>query len=154
MLSTMFLLTSTLLLISTGLCGAQYQQVLTCPYRSEDKDLHRVWCKRDPDNHDCCMGFAFQAQNGNLDDGRLQVTDDGKAFIITVTQLSEGGGVYWCGLRNGTNTIVKLSEVQLYTPAALVWNVLRWVIFSLLLCVVAVTSLYSNRKGRKEQMSS
>ncbi|KAK1792247.1 hypothetical protein P4O66_012201 [Electrophorus voltai] len=148
----MFLLTSTLLLISTGVCESHYQQTLTCPYSSKDKSLYRVWCKRDPKDHDCCTGFAFTAKERNLEDGNIRVQDDGNAFSISVAKLSDGDGVYWCGLKNGTN-IVKLAEGQLYsTPPAFAWYVLRWVIFFLLLAAVVGTSVYSNRKDRRGEI--
>ncbi|XP_066510242.1 trem-like transcript 4 protein isoform X2 [Hoplias malabaricus] len=111
----MFLLIATALLIFTGVGECFYKQKLKCPYTSEQKPFQRVWCKRIDSNHDCCTGFTFSSEVNELEGGNLSVQDNGQAFVVTISRLTQGDGVYWCGLKNGSNIIVKLAESQLYT---------------------------------------
>ncbi|KAL7836893.1 hypothetical protein AOLI_G00281770 [Acnodon oligacanthus] len=148
----MFLSVPVVLLILTGVSECHFQQKLKCPYTPEQKGQQRVWCKRDDNNQECCSGFAFQAGDRQLLNGRLTVQDDGQAFVVSVNSLSQGDGVYWCGLKNSSNVIVKLAESQLYsTPPGFVWGILRWIVFLLLLLAVISTCIYSNRKTRREK---
>ncbi|XP_036454749.1 uncharacterized protein si:ch211-102c2.4 isoform X2 [Colossoma macropomum] len=114
-MSKMFLSVPLVLLILTGVSECHFQQKLKCPYTAEQKRQPRIWCKRDDANHECCSGFAFQAGDSQLLGGSLTVQDDGQAFVVSVNSLSQGDGVYWCGLKNSSNVIVKLAESQLYS---------------------------------------
>ncbi|XP_072521232.1 uncharacterized protein [Salminus brasiliensis] len=112
----MLLLTlAALLFVVTGVCEGQYRQKLTCPYTSSQKNMDRVWCKRDDMRQHCCTGFTFRTGNAQLADHSLSVQDNGQSFVVSVSSLPLGDGVYWCGLRNGTDIIIKLAESQLYS---------------------------------------
>lgn len=93
------------------------EQKLKCPYDSKNKHLQRVWCKRDANDQDCCTGYFFAPGDRELDGGRLSVKDDGQVFTVTVKSLSQGDGVYWCGLRNGSDTIITLAEFEVYSES-------------------------------------
>ncbi|KAF4074216.1 hypothetical protein AMELA_G00236960 [Ameiurus melas] len=141
----MFLFTSTLLLVSAVVYECRAEQMLKCPYDDSrfplQKHLQRVWCKRETDNQNCCTGFTFMSGEKELDGGRLSVQDDGKAFTVSVKSLSQGDGVYWCGLKNGTNIIIKLAEGEIHNPLNLAWGIMRWLLFVLLLLAVISTHM-------------
>lgn len=92
------------------------EQKLECPYGSNDRRLQKVWCKRDANNESCCVGFSLSEKIEHL---RVQEKDT--AFTVTVKNLPQGDGVYWCGLRDlrGPNTIFKLAEKKLYSESVL-----------------------------------
>ncbi|KAL7839952.1 hypothetical protein SRHO_G00266100 [Serrasalmus rhombeus] len=151
-MSKMFLSVPVVLLILTGVNECHFLQKLKCPYTPEQKGQQRVWCKRDSDNHECCSGIAFQAGETQVMEGKLTVQDDGQSFVVSVNSLPQGDGVYWCGLKNSSNVIVKLAESQLYsTPPGFVWGILRWIVFLLLLLAVISTCICSKRKTRSEE---
>ncbi|KAK3538873.1 hypothetical protein QTP86_018768, partial [Hemibagrus guttatus] len=87
----MFLFTSTVIFISAVVYQCHAEQKLECPYGSNRKDQERVWCKMDTDNPNCCTGFSFQSGNNELDGGRLSVTENNSAFVVSVKSLSQGG---------------------------------------------------------------
>ncbi|KAG9262083.1 hypothetical protein AMEX_G25717 [Astyanax mexicanus] len=146
---------SAVILIFSGEVWGQYRQRLTCPYSSDQSTWTRVWCKRDEVRKHCCTGFTFSTGSHQAADGSLSVQDGGKEFVVSVGSLPLGDGVYWCGVQNQTGIIIKLAESQLYTtPLGFIWDVLRWVLFLLLLLTVTGTSLYSHQKQGKEKVGS
>ncbi|XP_017306692.1 uncharacterized protein si:ch211-102c2.4 [Ictalurus punctatus] len=149
----MFLLTSTLLLVSAVVYVCHAEQMLKCPYDSKfspQKYPERVWCKKEANNQSCCRGFTFTSGEKELDGGRLSVQDDGKAFTVSVRSLSQGDGVYWCGLKNGSGIIVKLAEGEIHNPLNLAWSIIRWLLFVLLLLAVISTHMCYNSKKAKD----
>ncbi|KAK2845383.1 hypothetical protein Q7C36_010237 [Tachysurus vachellii] len=145
----MFLLTSTLIFISAVVFQCHAEQKLECPYKPNHKDLQRVWCKMDTTDTKCCTGLSFMSGNTELENGRLSVTDNGNAFIVSVKSLSQGDGVYWCGLKNGSY-IIKLAEKELHNSMDFVWAVLRYLLFVLLLLAVISTHAYCSWRKPKE----
>lgn len=143
---------SAVILIFSGECWGHYRQRLTCPYSAEQRTWKRVWCKRDEVRQHCCTGFSFNTGLYHAEDGSLSVQDQDREFVVSVGSLPLGDGVYWCGVQNTTGIIVKLAESQLYnTPLGFIWDILRWVLFLLLLLTVTATCLYTHRKQRKEK---
>ncbi|TSU24205.1 hypothetical protein Baya_12861 [Bagarius yarrelli] len=132
----MFMGAATLIFISAVVSECYAEQVLKCPYDSKNINLQRVWCKRDTNNPSCCMGFSFPAGVSELDSGRLRVTEDIDAFTVSVRSLSQGDGVYLCGLKNGSGTVIKLAETEIHNSMNLIWTVLRYMFFILLLLSV------------------
>lgn len=75
----------------------------------------RIWCKRDAQNENCCTGFAFRQGISSLEDGKVRVEDDGKSFVVSMSTLTQGEGVYWCGLMDkDKKSIVKLNQDFFY----------------------------------------
>lgn len=97
---------------STGHCTSEYLKKLVCSYENKNINLNksRVWCKRDAQDNNCCTGFSFQRGDKALEQGNIDVEDDGKSFTISVKTLTQGDGVYWCGLMAEDKIIVKLAE--------------------------------------------
>ncbi|KAK3514363.1 hypothetical protein QTP70_015892 [Hemibagrus guttatus] len=151
----MFLFTSTVIFISAVVYQCHAEQKLECPYGSNRKDQERVWCKMDTDNPNCCTGFSFQSGNNELDGGRLSVTENNSAFVVSVKSLSQGDGVYWCGLtssgdRNGIKNIIKLAEKEIHYSIHFAWAILRYVLFGLLLLAVISTHVCCSWRKAKE----
>ncbi|XP_051518499.1 uncharacterized protein si:ch211-102c2.4 isoform X3 [Myxocyprinus asiaticus] len=143
----MNLITAFFLLFLTGHSTCQNLQELYCPYESKNTYQTRVWCKKDTENGTCCTGFSFRPNVSILENGNVYVKDDGKAFTVLVLTLTQGDGVYWCGLRAEDNTIIKLAEDYFYiTPPNFVWSILRWIFFLLLPLMSISIYIYSNRK--------
>ncbi|XP_051967503.1 uncharacterized protein si:ch211-102c2.4 [Xyrauchen texanus] len=146
--ATMTFLTAFFLLFLTGQSTCQYQQKLYCPYTPTNKHQARVWCKRDTQNESCCTGFSFMPNVSILEQNNVNVYDDGNAFTVLVRTLTQGDGVYWCGLKAEDNTIIKLAEDYFSTtPLNFVWSILRWIFFLLLPLMSISTYVYSNRNG-------
>lgn len=83
---------------------------LKCPYSPDGKNLQRIFCKREESDHNCCSGMSFNPSISELNLGNFSVQDSGDTFTVSVQNLFLGEGVYWCGLKNGTKTIIKLAE--------------------------------------------
>ncbi|XP_047674240.1 transmembrane domain-containing protein TMIGD3 [Tachysurus fulvidraco] len=145
----MFLLTSTLIFISAVMFQCHAEQTLVCPYNSNNKNLQRVWCKRDTTDTKCCTGLSFMPGNMELENGHLDVTDNGTAFTVSVTSLPQGDGVYWCGLKNGSY-IIRLAEKELRNSMDFIWAILRYLLFSLLLVAVISTHVFCSWRKPKE----
>ncbi|KAI5088138.1 hypothetical protein C0J45_21681 [Silurus meridionalis] len=134
----MFWITSTLIVfISAVAYECDAESTLNCPYDSKHKSLQRILCKRHTNNHSCCSGVTFMPEERKPEG--LSVEDDGKAFTVSINHLSQGDGVYWCGLRNGTNVIIKLAEKTINSSINFVWSIMRWLIFVLLVLTVIST---------------
>ncbi|XP_052413367.1 uncharacterized protein si:ch211-102c2.4 [Carassius gibelio] len=145
----MNLITAFLLIILTGHSTSEYLQTLICPYENKSISLNkqRVWCKRDAQDENCCTGFAFQPGVTVLEQGNIDVKDDGKSFTISVKTLTQGDGVYWCGLMTDNKNIVKLAENYFTNaPFNFAWSIIRWILFILLPATIIATHIYSNRK--------
>ncbi|XP_058230331.1 uncharacterized protein si:ch211-102c2.4 [Hemibagrus wyckioides] len=146
----MFLFTSTLIFISTVVYHSHAEQTLECPYSQSNKYQERVWCKRDPSDPNCCTGFSFGSGTNDLDNGRLSVSDNGTTFVISVKSLSQGDGVYWCGVTSGNKKITKLAEKEIHNSIHFVWAILRYLLFGLLLLTVISTHVFCSRRKAKE----
>lgn len=107
------LLLITLVFWLAGTCDGV--QRLTCPYDLKDKDLPRVWCKET--SPQCCSGFSFSRESQSLDAGRLKVTQGVDSFIVDVLGLTQGEGMYWCGVLSSNKTIIKLAEEYFYSSS-------------------------------------
>ncbi|XP_056313804.1 uncharacterized protein si:ch211-102c2.4 isoform X2 [Danio aesculapii] len=108
----MILITAFLLVILTGHSTSEYLQTLECPYENKNISAkrQRVWCKRDAHDENCCTGLSFQSTVTVLEGGKVDVEDDGKSFKVSVRELPQGDGVYWCGFMTEDKAIVKLAE--------------------------------------------
>ncbi|XP_067262179.1 uncharacterized protein si:ch211-102c2.4 [Chanodichthys erythropterus] len=146
----MHLLTAFLLMVLIGYSTSEYLQTLSCSYENRNiSQNRRVWCKRDVADESCCTGFSFQPGVSDLENGNIKVQDDGKSFIVTVRTLTQGDGVYWCGLMIENKIIVKLAEDYFTTaPFNFVWSILRWILFLLLPVMTISTHIYSKSKHR------
>lgn len=69
-----------------------------------------MWCKRDVEDESCCTGFSFRPGVSDLENGNINVQDDGMSFTISVQTLTQGDGIYWCGVMTEDKIIVKLAE--------------------------------------------
>ncbi|XP_062874093.1 uncharacterized protein si:ch211-102c2.4 [Trichomycterus rosablanca] len=134
---------------STAVCEC-YSGQLTCPYSPEVKNMQRIFCKRDAHDHNCCTGMAFQtSKETELDQGWISVQDSGNAFTVSVQSLSLGEGMYWCGLRNGTN-IIRLAEGEFFNDQMnFEWSIVRWILFLLLPLAVILTHIYCSIKKKQ-----
>lgn len=146
----MLILTLTLLLIFTAAGNCEFAQV-KCSYKDKPSNLERIWCKRDSDDQNCCTGFYFSSGVRELDDGQVKVHDDGSAFTMSVMSLSQGDGVYWCGLRNSNDTIIKLNEINLHRSQHVVWSIGRWILFALLLFTLIFIHIYSSSQEKQKK---
>lgn len=100
---------ATVLLPTTGACGTVYWQKLSCPYSElQQQNLLRVWCRQSSSL--CCSGFAFSQRVNSVDGSKLRVTQSLDSFTVAVWKLSQGSGVYWCGVLSKNDTIIKLAE--------------------------------------------
>ncbi|TRY54437.1 hypothetical protein DNTS_023706 [Danionella cerebrum] len=108
----MNLATAILLVILTGPSCSEYLQSLVCPYESRNVSMRspRVWCKRDSQDENCCTGVVIQPGLSELEQSRIHVEDDGLSFTISVRELTQGDGVYWCGIMTEKGVILKLAE--------------------------------------------
>ncbi|XP_005171961.1 uncharacterized protein isoform X1 [Danio rerio] len=146
----MILITAFVLVILTGHSTSEYLQTLECPYenRNISTTRQRVWCKRDAHDENCCTGLSFQSSVTVLEGGKVDVEDDGKRFKVSVRELPQGDGVYWCGFMTEDKVIVKLAEDYFTeTPFNFIWSILRWILFLLLLLLTISIHIYSNRKA-------
>lgn len=82
-----------------------YWQTLTCPYEREHESLLREWSSTD-----CCHGLTFNQSAHIVDGGKLKVTQGSDTFTVEVLEPSHGEGVYWCGVLDKNDTIIKLAE--------------------------------------------
>ncbi|KAB5528712.1 hypothetical protein PHYPO_G00143350 [Pangasianodon hypophthalmus] len=151
----MFLLTYTLMFICAVVYECHAEQKLRCSYNSKNKGLQRIWCKKDENNQNCCSGFSFNSGENELGSGSLSVQEDDQGFNVSVNSLPQGAGVYWCGLKNGSGTIIKLAEIELHSESAqspmdLVWSIMRWLLFILLMLSVISTHMCCSRRKAKE----
>ncbi|XP_051750322.1 uncharacterized protein si:ch211-102c2.4 [Ctenopharyngodon idella] len=144
----MLLLTAFLLMILIGYSTSEYLQTLSCPYENRNiSQNRRVWCKRDVEDESCCTGFSFRPGVSDLENGNINVQDDGMSFTISVQTLTQGDGIYWCGVMTEDKIIVKLAEDYFTTaPFNFVWSILRWILFLLLPVMTISTHIYSKRK--------
>ncbi|KAG9339287.1 hypothetical protein JZ751_023987 [Albula glossodonta] len=106
------LVTTIMYCYTSRLCQSMFTQRLTCSHDSIYRGVQKVWCKQDSDL--CCTGFAFGDAMRALGSEGLQVEHDAGSFTVTVLQLPQGEGVYWCGLLQRNNTIIKLAEKYFY----------------------------------------
>ncbi|XP_059404344.1 CMRF35-like molecule 6 [Carassius carassius] len=143
----MNLITAFLLMILTGHSTCEYVQKLSCPYENKTQNRLRVWCKREANDQNCCSGFSFLSGAKVLEQGNIAVEDDGKSFTVSIKTLTQGDGVYWCGLVTEGKVIIKLAE-DYFTdaPFNFVWSILRWIFFICLLMMTISTHIYSNMK--------
>ncbi|KAI1897153.1 hypothetical protein AGOR_G00080260 [Albula goreensis] len=138
------------MLALTGLCQSMFTQRLTCSHDSIYGGVRKVWCKQDSDL--CCTGFAFGDAMRALGSEGLHVEHDAGSFTVTVRQLPQGEGVYWCGLLQRNNTIIKLAEKYFYeSPPLDVWGILRWILMPLLPLVTIIMYCYTSRKVNKQR---
>ncbi|KAJ8387231.1 hypothetical protein AAFF_G00159500 [Aldrovandia affinis] len=145
----MFLFPFTLMLVLTGLCQSLYTQTLTCSHEPQHMGLPRIWCKQHSTH--CCMGFAFRNGTRSLENEGLQVQYNQQSFTITIQRLVQGEGVYWCGLLDQNDTIIKLAEGYFNdtSPLEYVWSILRWILLPILPLVTIATHLCTSRKVLK-----
>ncbi|KAL2092433.1 hypothetical protein ACEWY4_012231 [Coilia grayii] len=141
------------LLMQTDICKSEESQTLVCHYDPEYADLQRVWCKKN--SEECCTGFAFGEKITALDNGSVEINNTVNAFTITVHNLTEGNGTYWCGLMFKNHTIMKLAEKYLPISAdsslyEQVWSILRLTIFVLLVLTSVSTCLLTSEPVKKK----
>ncbi|MBN3299717.1 CLM6 protein, partial [Amia calva] len=81
-----------------------------CSYEQGHATLPKVWCKQNSSL--CCSGFATANLEESLHEGQvvIRVQPERLSFTVSVTHLPEGPGVYWCGVLQPNNTIIKLRE--------------------------------------------
>ncbi|XP_040898010.1 uncharacterized protein si:ch211-102c2.4 [Toxotes jaculatrix] len=128
------------LLLALGACEAVYWQKLTCPYEPEHKSLRRVWCRHS--TTECCTGLIFSQSDHLVDGGKLRVTQDLNVFTVAVMEPSQGEGVYWCGVLNRNDTLIKLAESYIYSSSiAYFWSYIRWILLAVLPIVTIFTSV-------------
>lgn len=95
--------------LCAGACGTVYWQKLSCPYSElQQQNLLRVWCRQS--SSVCCSGLAFSQSVYSVDGDKLRVTHSLDSFTVAVWKLSQGSGVYWCGVLSKNDTIIKLAE--------------------------------------------
>ncbi|KAK6313390.1 uncharacterized protein si:ch211-102c2.4 [Coregonus clupeaformis] len=140
------LLLTTVVFWLAGICDGV--QRLTCPYDLMDEGLPRVWCKET--SPQCCTGFSFSRQSQSLDAGSLKVTQGVDSFTVDVLNLTQGEGMYWCGVLSSNNTIIKLAEEYFYS-SSYVWDILRWILMPLLPMVSIFSYCYLNRKHQNKK---
>ncbi|XP_063051262.1 uncharacterized protein si:ch211-102c2.4 isoform X2 [Engraulis encrasicolus] len=134
------------LVMHTDRCISDVSEAVLCKFDPEYADLQRVWCKQD--SEDCCTGYAFGESITALYNGSVEVNNTANAFTITVHNLTEGNGMYWCGLMFSNETIMKLAEKYFSADPSLfeqVWSILRLVLFAVL--VLAFVSTYMLTRG-------
>ncbi|XP_042564177.1 uncharacterized protein si:ch211-102c2.4 [Clupea harengus] len=138
--------------ILTDICKSEKGETLVCRYDPEFASLERVWCKKD--SEECCTGFAFGKKIQSLDNGSVEITNDtAAAFTVTVQNLTQGSGVYWCGLMFQNQTIIKLAEKSFSTDSPFyVWSLLRWILFALLLLSSFGISMFTRKTAKKEKV--
>ncbi|XP_036390216.1 uncharacterized protein si:ch211-102c2.4 isoform X1 [Megalops cyprinoides] len=147
----MLLFHITLMLGLVGVCQCYYAQTLTCPHEDQQRGLHRIWCKQNSTL--CCHGFAFSNGTRWLESEGVRVHYDSSSFTITVLQLSQGPGVYWCGLLDHDQTIIKLAEAYFHDPTpAYIWSIFRWILMPLLPLSVISMHFYTKRKVHKDKV--
>ncbi|XP_066561774.1 CMRF35-like molecule 8 isoform X1 [Amia ocellicauda] len=130
---------------------------MECSYEQGHATLPKVWCKQNSSL--CCSGFATANLEESLHEGQvvIRVQPERLSFTVSVTHLPEGPGVYWCGVLQPNNTIIKLREQTFSTslsPLEMAWRIGRWLIFLLLLLSVIVSCLYSHCNSGKEKAES
>ncbi|KAI7813617.1 hypothetical protein IRJ41_023231, partial [Triplophysa rosa] len=137
----------------TGHSTSEYVHSLSCNYEPmKNVSDTRIWCKRDAQNENCCTGFAFRPGVSTLEDGEIHVEDDGKSFVVSMSTLTQGEGVYWCGLMDkDKKSIVKLNQKHFYLSLNFFWSILRWIIFILLALMFISINIYINRKYGNEK---
>ncbi|MBN3312422.1 PSRC1 protein, partial [Atractosteus spatula] len=95
-----------------GVGVAQFPQEMECRFGEGDRDKPKVWCKQNTTQ--CCSGFAVSSAEESLYGGQvtIRVLRDQNKFTVSIAQLPEGEGRYWCGVLNPDNTMVKLGEAD------------------------------------------
>ncbi|XP_048874337.1 trem-like transcript 4 protein [Brienomyrus brachyistius] len=138
----MTLLPYILILLYAESCLCMGPWVLRCPYTPDQKDMPRVWCKRT--SAECCSGIFFNSSVSQLENGAVMVQQDSGTYSLRILQLSQGEGVYWCGLLNTENYIIKLAEMEIQHDLLNdVWWILRWILMAVLLTIIPAMQLCS-----------
>ncbi|XP_023669178.1 CMRF35-like molecule 8 [Paramormyrops kingsleyae] len=138
-----------LMLLYADSCFCMGPWVLRCPYMPEQKDMHRVWCKRT--SADCCSGIVFNNTTSQLENGAVMVHEDSGTFSLKVLRLSQGEGVYWCGLLNLKSDIIKLAEMEMQRDLLNdVWWILRWILMAVLLTITPTMHLCFRIKKKRQ----
>ncbi|XP_073322248.1 CMRF35-like molecule 8 [Pagrus major] len=129
-----------ILLWAVGACEAVYWQKLTCPYELQHESLLRVWCRQS--STDCCYGLIFNQSAHIVDGGKLKVTEGSDTFTVAVLELSHGEGMYWCGVLDKNDTLIKLAEGYFHSSSgAYIWSFTRWILLPLLPLVTMFTNI-------------
>ncbi|XP_062399164.1 uncharacterized protein si:ch211-102c2.4 [Sardina pilchardus] len=141
-----------LILTESDICNTEEGQTLVCHYGQEYAHLDRVWCKKDSEK--CCTGFAFGKKINLIDNGSVAITDDmASAFTVTVQKLSQGDGVYWCGLMFKNQTIIKLAEKYFLNDyLSYVWSFARWILFPILPLSSFSTCMLARKTAKPEKV--
>ncbi|KAM7416887.1 hypothetical protein PAMA_018794 [Pampus argenteus] len=134
-----------MLFLTVGACDAMSGQRLTCPYELRFKSMLRVWCRQN--STECCTGLVFSQNVHSLDGDKLKVEEGSDSFTVTVMELNQGDGVYWCGVLSENNTIIKLAEGHFHSYSGVhVWAFIRWIL--LLLLLLTAVSVYFTAKAK------
>lgn len=72
------------------------------------------------------------------------------SFIVDVLGLTQGEGMYWCGVLSSNKTIIKLAEEYFYS-SSYIWDILRWILMPLLPMVIIFLYCYSKRKDQNKK---
>lgn len=76
----------------------------------------RIWCRRDDQDENCCTGFSFKPGVKTLEDNKILVNEDENSFVVSMLTLTQGEGVYWCGLMDkDKKSIIKLNQKHFYS---------------------------------------
>ncbi|KAM7392126.1 hypothetical protein PAMP_022759 [Pampus punctatissimus] len=135
-----------MLFLTVGGFDAVFGQRLTCPYELRFKSTQRVWCRQS--STECCTGLVFDQNIHSVDGDKLKVDEGSDSFTVTVMELNQGEGVYWCGVLSENNTIIKLAEGYFHSSASgvHVWAFVRWILLPLLL--LTAVSVYFRAKAK------
>ena len=77
----------------------------------EHESLLRVWCRQS--STDSCHGLTF-SQSAHIEDGG-KLTQGPDTFTVEVLEPSHGEGIYWGGVLDKNDTIIKLAEGYLHS---------------------------------------
>ncbi|XP_039605203.1 uncharacterized protein si:ch211-102c2.4 [Polypterus senegalus] len=138
---------------------AIFPQVFECNYKEEHNSKVKVWCKQNANDNDCCDGYAVENISvAELNRGQWILHDqkDLKKFSVTVkTMATEDEGIYWCGVLENDQVIEKLSEFTISTkPPRNIWDILRWILMSIMLVVTFTVTIWTSRKNRVEEKTA
>ncbi|XP_041958077.1 uncharacterized protein si:ch211-102c2.4 [Alosa sapidissima] len=148
-----FVLIFVLILTESDICNSWEDQTLVCRYGEEYASLERVWCKKESEK--CCTGLAFSKKIRFIDNGSVEITDDvATAFTVTVQKLSQGDGVYWCGLVFKNQTIIKLAEKYFPNDSSFyAWSFIRWILFPFLPLSILSICMLKRRTVKTEKVA-
>ncbi|XP_069046543.1 uncharacterized protein [Lepisosteus oculatus] len=140
-----------LTITGVGVEVALFPQEMECRFGEADREKPKVWCKQNTTQ--CCSGFAVSSAEESLYGGQvtIRVLRDQNKFTVSIAQLPEGEGRYWCGVLNPDNTMVKLGEADFSDGEVPVWDILRWALLAALLLSSLSSSLYAKRRTGKEK---